>query len=148
MDPVQLTVRAPAEGWHLGSLSRPRAGIRPSVVPKVQVFHRCLVLASPRIVGLLVSMPQQLHRRMDTVHNPRTRREETWITLMVQTPSGRFHAIWAGRDESGFLGSAAGKAWAAGEKLPMKVAGRDSEVVRKAIEARRQRAVSRRSEVR
>lgn len=60
-----------------------------------------------------------LRKRYDRVYNPKTKLEETWVTLMVETPSGRFHSIWAGKDESLFPGSAAGRAWAAGEPLPL-----------------------------
>jgi hypothetical protein len=91
---------------------------------------------------------RELHRREALVFNPKTRQQERIVVLMIQNGAGRHHAIWAGKDESMFPQSAAGKAWAAGEALPLKVEGRSPEVLAKAAEARRRKAVCRGSEER
>jgi hypothetical protein len=68
-------------------------------------------------------MPVPLFRRVETFRNPKTRQEETRVVLMVRNNAGRHLAIWVGSDESKFHASEAGKAWAAGERLPLPSVG-------------------------
>lgn len=86
---------------------------------------------------------QELHRRQELAYNPNTRQQEPVVVIMVKNRAGRYLTIWAGKDESMFPGSAAGKAWAAGEPLPLpsstspKGAGRRKAVSRGSLVPRR-----------